>query len=99
MNYLQIILETLVIALCSAIISTNTINGVKSAIGIDNHFFNRLLTLVIDLFITYWIYWRVVGLADWLEFAVVCVFCYSGADAIYNTIGKLKETRDDVKEV
>lgn len=93
-NYLQIILMVLFISLISAIIATNVINGVKNALAIDKAWLNRIITIVVDIVISLWVYFVVVGKTDYFTYAVVLLLTYSGAETIYSIIGQLQDVKN-----
>ncbi len=93
MAYTQIIFSVLMIALVCAIISTNVINGLKTAFGFEKAWINRVLTFLVNLLISIWVYFVVIEMTDYMTYAVVFVMTYAGAETVYKTIGELQEAR------
>lgn len=93
MEYLKIVMLILGCALICAILSTNTINGIKTALGVDNKWINRGITLFINVLISYWFYFAVMLYKDILTYIVMLVLTCSGAETIYKTIGELNEVK------
>ena len=99
MAYLQQILVVLGIALIAAIIATNAINGVKTALGSKITWVNRIIAVLVDVLVSVWIYFGIAKLSDWLTYAVILVLVYAGAQTIYTILGELTEAKKKFDEV
>lgn len=94
MEYLEIVLKVLGIALVVSIMATTTANGIKSVMAIDNNWLIKLMVITIDCLFSYWMFFGVAKQTDWLTYAVVLVLTFAGAESIYKMIGELKELKE-----
>lgn len=99
MEYLQQILVVLGIALIAAIIATNTINGVKTALGSKTAWVNRVIAVAVDILISIWVYFGIAKLNDYLTYVVILVLVYAGAQTIYSILGELTEAKKKMDEI
>lgn len=93
MEYLTELLKILGIALVCAILSTNTINGVKKALNVSKEWINRVIAFAIDLLMSFWFYFSIAGQTDILTYVICLVLTYAGAETIYNIMGSLSEAK------
>lgn len=95
-EYIKILFTVLIIALIAAIISTNAIQGIKNAVAIDNKWINRIITLFINVLISYWFYFAVMLYTDIITYVVVLILTCSGAETIYNIVGQLQDAKSEL---
>ena len=99
MEYIEILLKVLGIALVSSVVATKTIDGVKVALGAeDKHLFNRIMAIIIDLVFASWLYFIVAKLTDYYTYGVVCLLTIAGANAIYNILHDLETAKQTFVE-
>lgn len=98
-KYIGTILELLELALVSSVLATNIVNGVKNATGVANAIVVRIIVAAIDIFTTYWVYFIVFKLTNLITFAMACICCYAGTEAIYQMMGGLTETKKKVEDI
>ena len=98
-DYIRIIISVLEWSVLASIIATNVVNGLKNAIGYNNSIFIRVLTFVVDILMSYWVYFGVAKQTDLLTFAVVSICCYAGAEAIYEMMGSLTESKKKTQKI
>lgn len=97
LDYLELIIKVLAIALVASVIATKTIDGLKVALGTEEkHTFNRVMAILVDALFATWLYFTIANETDYFTFAIVLVLTIAGANAIYNILHELETAKKEV---
>lgn len=97
LDYLELIIKVLAIALVASVIATKTIDGLKVALGTEEkHTFNRVMAILVDALFATWLYFTMAKENDYFTFVIVLVLTIAGANAIYNILHELETAKKEV---
>ncbi|MDD6467003.1 MAG: hypothetical protein PUF50_02355 [Erysipelotrichaceae bacterium] len=92
LKIIELILALVLIALIVSIVTRYTCEGIFDALGIENVLVKRLLVIIINALLLYYIMF-ILAKYRVIEFVIALLFASAGADALHKAIKAVNEAR------